>query len=224
MNGVWADIVVILLVAIFAIVGWYKGFMKSVIGIASLVASLVLAWMLSPAVADLFIIAGLKEGIYERIAGTIGGGNAWLDGLPEAWRSAVEAGQSGAISATANMISEAIVNIIAFLTVLIVVRVLIWVAANMLNLLAKLPVINFFNRTMGLALGVIQGMLIVLILLTMVYAIMPMRENPVLAQAIENSQLTKFIYENNPITDLIGRTENITETENVYEETTAGEA
>lgn len=226
MNNSWADIILIAITVLFAAVGWRKGLMKSIVGIVSLVLSFILAIMLSPAVADFLILIGTKERIYEKILMTIGGsGEAeWISTLPEFMRSAVEAGQNDAATRAASTISDMTVNIIAFVLVLIVARILIWIAAKILDLISKLPVLNFFNRTLGMILGAAEGILIVFIILAIISAVMPMRENPDVAQTIENSQIVKYMYECNPITKLLDKTQNIIETENDYDEATARKA
>ena len=221
MNGMYADIIVAAIMLIFAVAGFRRGFIKSVASTVSLVASFVLAWMISPAVADFLILLGVKEQIYEKVAATLGSGGAEsLSSLPEAVRDAIMAGQADALTKTAISVAEICVNIIAFVSVLIIVRILIWILVKTLNLIAKLPVISFFNRSLGLAFGAAQGILVVFILMTVLQAVAPMQDNPKLMQTIESSYITKTVYENNPITRLIYKDKILTETENEYGEAT----
>ncbi len=56
--------------------------------------------------------------------------------------------------------------------------------------------------------------------MTVLQAVVPMQDNPKLMQTIENSYITKTVYENNPITRLIYKDKILTETENEYGEAT----
>lgn len=221
MNGMYADIIVAAILLIFAVVGFKRGFIKSIASTVSLVASFVLAWMISPAVADFLILLGVKEQIYEKVSATLGSGGAEsLSALPEAVSNAIMTGQADVLTKTAISVAEICVNIIAFVSVLIIVRILIWILVKTLNLIAKLPVISFFNRSLGLVFGAAQGILVVFILMTVLQAVVPMQDNPKLMQTIENSYITKTVYENNPITRLIYKDKILTETENEYGEAT----
>lgn len=220
-----ADIILICIAVLFAVIGWRRGLMKSIVKIGSLFLSFIVATALSPTVADLLILLGTKEKIYEKILNTISGSNEseWSNALPDFMRSAVEAAKSDATARTASLISDITVNIISFIALLIAARIIIWIIVKMLDLLSRLPVLSFFNRTLGMFLGIAEGAALVFVVLAIISAVIPMSKNPSLANTIENSQIVKYMYENNPVTNLI-KTENITETENDYDEAAAQQA
>ncbi len=158
MNGMYADIIVAAILLIFAVVGFKRGFIKSIASTVSLVASFVLAWMISPAVADFLILLGVKEQIYEKVSATLGSGGAEsLSALPEAVSNAIMTGQADVLTKTAISVAEICVNIIAFVSVLIIVRILIWILVKTLNLIAKLPVISFLTEASDLSSGRRRG-------------------------------------------------------------------
>ncbi len=200
-----ADIIVIVIVAGFAIFGYKKGFVRSIVGILSLAASIVLAWLLYPVVADLLVAFGVESALVESIQATLStymGGGAELETLPEAIRSAAEQGRDGMILGAAEAVAQIVLNIIAFLAVLLLSRIAIWIGIRVLNILANLPVIGFFNRTAGLLLGAVQGVIVVYIILTVIYAAAPLRESTAVSTAIQGSALTASMYENNPIINI----------------------
>ena len=77
------------------------------------------------------------------------------------------------------------------------------VLGRILDLFASLPVIGFFNRLAGMALGLLEGLLIACILLAVVYAVVPLRNNTYLSYAIEQSAATRILYLNNPLVRLV---------------------
>ncbi len=198
-----ADILVVLIVTVFAILGYKKGFVKSVVGILSLAASIVLAWVLYPIAADLLKTFGVENVLFESIQRTaenyIGGE---FESIPAAMRSVAEAGANGIVYGVAEGGAKIVLNIIAFICVMIASRIIIWVGVRLLKILSSIPVISLFNRVGGLFLGVCQGILIVYLLLTMIFAIEPLKNIDLISMAVKDSEITAKMYENNPVTNI----------------------
>lgn len=55
--------------------------------------------------------------------------------------------------------------------------------------------------------GIIEGVIIIYLVLALVYAITPLRENENTQKYISESTLTKAMYENNPIVQLVTPTD-----------------
>lgn len=206
-----ADIVVILIIAGFAIFGYKKGLVRSVVGILSLAASIALAWILYPVVADLLVTFGVDTLLFENIQSMIGGvigGDTELQALPEVIKAAAESGRNGLIDSAAGAATQIVLNIIAFLSVLILSRIIIWIGIRVLNILSKLPVIGFFNRAGGLLIGALQGAIVVYIVLAIVYAAVPLRNSPDINKAMESSALAGKMYQENPIINIFVNNQN----------------
>lgn len=198
-----ADIIVVLIIAVFALLGYKKGFVKSVVGILSFVASMVLAWFLYPVAADLLKTFGVESALFESIQNTVGsyvGGD--LDALPEAIRSAAEVGKDGIVYGVAEGAAKVILNIIAFICVMILSRIIIWIGVRLLKILSSIPVISFFNRIGGLLLGIFQGILVIYVILTIVFAVEPLKTSEGISRAVKESVITAQMYKNNPIVDI----------------------
>lgn len=201
-----ADIIIFLIIGGFALLGFKKGFVRSVVGILSLAASAVLAWLLYPVVSDILTSIGIKMALTENIQGSLGeyiGGGGELSMLPQGIRAAIESGRAELISSAADTAAQIALNIIAFIAVLIVSRIIIWLAVRLLNIIAKLPVIGLFNRAAGMLLGALQGVAVVYIILTVIYATAPMDGGTEINSMIEESALASVMYENNPIVDVV---------------------
>ena len=201
-----ADIIIFLIIGGFALLGFKKGFVRSVVGILSLAASAVLAWLLYPVVSDILTSLGIKMALTENIQGSLGeyiGGGGELSMLPQGIRAAIESGRAELISSAADTAAQIALNIIAFIAVLIVSRIIIWLAVRLLNIIAKLPVIGLFNRAAGMLLGALQGVAVVYIILTVIYATAPMDGGTEINSMIEESALASVMYENNPIVDVV---------------------
>lgn len=205
MQGVafsYMDFIVIGIIAVFALIGIKRGFVRSIVGIISLGASILLAWLLYPVVSDLFKTIGVGTAIHEKILdvltdciGVSGEGMA----LPIFMKDAIESGRQELILEATNTATDMVLNIISFIAVLILSRIIIFIAQKLLIVLSELPLIGFFNKLAGLAFGAIQGLLIVFIVFTIIYATVPLNEDSGIGEAIENSVIAGKLYEANPL-------------------------
>lgn len=218
-NLSYMDFIVIAIIAIFAVFGYKRGFLRSVVGILSLIASIALAWMLYPIVTDLFTSLGFRNVVFEEIQNVLSshiGNSEQIAALPQFMRAAATAGSAEVIASTAAALTETVMNIISFIAVLIIARIIIWIAQKLLIAVSKMPLISLVNKLAGLVLGVAQGLLITFILFSLIYAIVPMSDNSSLYSSIENSVIAGKIYDANPIINIFVSDESITpqETEN----------
>lgn len=199
-----ADIIIALIVAGFAVFGYKKGFVGSVVGILSLAASLILAWFLYPIIADLLVTFGVKSGIAEGIQSVIGTNTVATEGImmPQGIQTAINAGVYDFTYGVAEAIATVTVKVISFLAVLLVSRIIIWIAIKLLRVLSNLPVIGFFNHITGLILGAAQGILVTYILLAIIYVAVPVGSANAISNSIEGSRLAEPMYRGNPIVNI----------------------
>lgn len=99
----------------------------------------------------------------------------------------------------ANTCINVVSVVLAFLLIFIGVRLLL----NALNLISELPVLNFFNRFCGLAVGALKGISIVWIACTVLTFFQCSAKFTGLFTALEASHIAKAAYENNILLYLI---------------------
>ncbi len=209
----YMDIIVVVIIAFFAIWGFKRGFVKSIVGMLSLAASLILAWMLYPIVSELLEAIGVKTAIFESIQNVLYAHtqSEGIDKLPEFLQAAAAEGQRGMIENAAGGASKLVLDIVSFVVVLVLSRIIIWIAQKFLIVISELPIIGLLNRFAGLLFGAAQGTLIVFIIFTVVYAISPLRENGDIVTTIESSAIAKRIYDVNPIVNIFISDEEVNE-------------
>ena len=61
------DIIVLIMLLIFTVAGFKKGFVGNLVGFISLVASVILAWILYPVIADMLMGFGIRDYIYNTV-------------------------------------------------------------------------------------------------------------------------------------------------------------
>lgn len=207
----WADLIVVLFVLLLLLLGFRKGLLAMVYRFTSFFVSLVIAWLLYPRAADLLSAFGLEQWIADLVRAnyvepSLEQATADISDLPAYLQSMVQSGQIGLTDAATAQVTHLIMNIAAFVLVLILVRLVVWVIGQLLHVVSKLPVIGCLNRIGGAALGAAEGILLVYIVLALLFAAAPLRSSQQVEQYIEQSVLTKAMYENNPLVQLVSPT------------------
>ena len=208
-----ADIVVVLIIVLFAVYGWRRGIMRSIIGLLSLAASIVLAYILRPIISDLLNASPLHNIVLGSISERLNSSAAEKAALlPKTIQSAVESGTNALTSGMAAQLTGFVINIISFILVLAAARLIILVAARILKTASKLPVIGLIDKAAGMFVGVVKAVVIVYVVLAIIGAAVPATDNNYLIYTIENSMLAKSMYVQNPICEFLSGGTNSSET------------
>lgn len=200
------DILAALIFVFFIRHGYKNGFIKSAYRAAAFFAALVLAYLLYPYVRDIITGSGFASAVRAQILGNFensgGEGLFSAPALPGYLQSMAANGQIALSDAVAGFLTGLAVNVAAFLIVFIVVRLLIAIVGRLIHIMSKLPVISFFDRGLGVVMGIAESVLLIYLVLAVIYAAAPLRQNPVVYNYISESTLIKTMYENNPIIEI----------------------
>lgn len=94
-------------------------------------------------------------------------------------------------------------SIIAFVVLLCVVKAVLYLIGQSVQLLAKLPIISFADKWLGLGLGLIKGFVGIWIGTIVVAFLVGFPKFQTLSVLLSESTLGKWFYENNMILDII---------------------
>ncbi len=188
----WIDFIVIGLIAAFAIVGLFKGFIMSIYKLVAFVVCIFASIKFSPAVAQIIS----KTSVYDWIKNTIVknlpliGKEAFASSeavsgaagaetvlgtlpLPEFFRksllgklpSASELiNTEGIVNAIGDELAKMIVSVLSLIVLYIVLRVILAFVGLLLKGISELPVFKQVNKLGGFILGALQGFLAIYIL------------------------------------------------------------
>lgn len=205
---------VLAVLGLSALYGYKRGLVRILLSMVAMLVTFVLAGLLTiPVSAMVEAVTPLDEKISESVTELVAenevvdiAGIEKLD-LPEPIKevlvegaTAIETGfNEYIVTAIADMLLRAIVFFILIIVIYIVVRIVI----KMLDFISRLPVVNTINKSGGLVVGLLQGLLIIWIacLVVTAFADKPWAQE-VFAQINANSLLT-FIYNNNLITFIV---------------------
>ena len=220
------DLGCLAILIVFMLSGWFKGLVRSMFGIVFTLVSMYLTYRLLPPAVRFLRMCGVYDSIRQGLEQTVnlqGAANDVVHELqtefinslpqspfilghiqannnPEAYAVLNVSNLSGYI---AGYFANMAVNLIAIAALFIIIRILMSLVVNVMDLLAKLPVINLLNRAGGAAFGLVSGLLFVWVALCVVTFIFLNNGGADLYNNIESGVLTGILYDNNPIMKVI---------------------
>lgn len=220
----WLLIVVLAIVAIAAILGAYKGFLRLLFSLVAVVLLICLVGYAAPHVStfiqthtnigqaiSLRIAEKLEVSMDTAIDSTVQSQEQGLEAagihLPDVlqellFEKTVDAAQ-GAIAQTGvyqqlgDQVAGIVVTVLSFVIALVIALLIVFIIGKMTDLANKIPVVKGFNRVLGFFAGIFLGFVIVWILFMLVGVMSgtALGQN-VLVAILENPFLTSLYNEN----------------------------
>ena len=207
------DLLLAALVVVSFIIGYKKGFIKSVWKIAALVITIVLVMALKVPAISFLSGTALASNIHARIAETVsipqgGGVNiAEVLNLPDFMNNEVnnQINNTQEITSSINdtvcaSLTNLFITIIACVALFIIIRLLLTATFMIINGVSKAPVINGVNRLAGGILAAVNIIFIVFIILALVSLFAPADSS--LFEMIEHTYVVKYLYNYNILLQL----------------------
>jgi lysylphosphatidylglycerol synthetase-like protein (DUF2156 family) len=205
--GIVIDIILLAILMLTIFMGYKKGLVKVIFKVfAFLVALIVTIFLYKPVTNIVINNTELDEKIANIIIekGTVENDDATesnsVDKYIENTKNDI---QNGIVNSAAVTISVNLVSIIVMIALFIVVRVALIFVGFFANSLAELPIVKQFNKAGGIAYGALQGIVIILAILAIIYFISSTTKDSNIVSIINTSFITKIIYYNNPILNII---------------------
>lgn len=215
------DWIVILIIIIFAISGYKKGLVRSITTLCSSIMALVLSFIVYPAMNMILkltpIYTSIYQGVFKEIEiidfgkGIQSQGNAILENitwLPKFLTMQIKNNNNTAMyellgaktiqEYISSYIANMIVNMIALLITWLLLKIVLGAVLRLLgSIIEHLPVVSNLNRSIGLILGVLKGIITLSVIGLLIPLIITIPNFQDVSQSIETSILTKWLYENN---------------------------
>lgn len=207
---------------LFMYMGYRRGLIRTVFSLVSFALAIILAIYLFPIVAGWLRETALFTGLKDYIIRTMGLEYAvqthsadliYSLPIPDILRRNLLENNTPNMFELLNVqtIEEYIaayfaglaINIIAIILVFIAVRLILGLVSRVLDIVGKLPVINQFNRVGGLLLGLLKGVIVVWIGLTIMNLFFLDPTMPGLQNMLAESLIAGWFYEYNPIMQII---------------------
>ena len=104
-----------------------------------------------------------------------------------------------AIETVADTVSVKAVEILTAVVLYIAIRIIIIFLSFLSDSIAKIPIIKQFNEVGGIIYGLLKSIIIVYLILTIIFIINSIKGSGPVGDAIEDSYITKYLYNNNVI-------------------------
>lgn len=222
----WLFGLVVLFLVVSAVIGYKKGFVKIAYGLAATIVTLFLVSILAPHVQTILIektplyekvetvcVETIKEKIEATMNETGASVSAALEQsgikLPEALTGVVEnIGEDNAQAAEVaqkigSALAEWLMLMISFVITYIVVVILLKILEKVLNIATRLPVLKGTNKTLGVVMGLGQGIIDLWLAALMLSAMCTTELGMQLIALVNENFFLKFMYDHNGILYLI---------------------
>lgn len=202
------DIILVALLALGAYSGHKKGLVGILVGFASLILSIVLAFCFQSVVADGLYDLGLGNSIKGTVQTTIQ--NQLKDGtaLTDTMYGKIisNAATDTSVADASEVVTRFILKGVSFIIILLVVRLICYIIQMILNVVFNLPILSSINGIGGTAVGLISVLLKVWILLAIISFISPIEMFSFLGDAINKTFLIRLMYNCNVLVAIIKAT------------------
>ncbi len=217
--GIVIDIVVIAILVLNIIIGYKKGLINVVFNILAFFIAIIITFILYKPVSN-FIINNteiddkIKQTIIENSKKEDNSDNEKTESsniiqkyVEDSIKNAEEDAKEKTIELVANTISIRGVEILTGILLFIVTRLILIVLGFITKFVANLPLIKQFNEIGGVLYGLLKGLLIIYIILTIMFFVVSINQKGIISETIENSYITKILYDNNIIVNycLLGK-------------------
>lgn len=220
------DIVIILIVLFFVLIGKKRGFALSLLSTCSIILSIVISLFLyQPVETYLRENTELKEQISNAIISSMnnedksdqestnenqqgesegkGFFNSLINNYVNLGKEKAEETKNQVVQQTAENITENILKVLSFVIVYILVTVILLILKFALKIFTKLPVINQIDKIGGIVLGFAEGVIIVYIIIAIISIVVPEKKDGNISQRIDESYIGRYVYNNNVIKNKI---------------------
>lgn len=220
--GFVIDGIIILIFALFVFLGYKRGLIGVAFKILSFLAALVIAFVLYKPVAG-FIIdnttfdeqienaiidSAKKEENLQEGESTVNQEESTTskvitDYINEQVENISQQAKEDIANSVARDIAVNVINGISLISLFIVAKIVLLFAKALSDLIAKLPLIKQFNKIGGTLYGILEGLLIIYLVLAIISFIAPMIETSGIPQAINQSIVGSYLYNNNLLLKII---------------------
>jgi len=201
--GVIVDLIIIAIVLLFIIVGYKKGLTGSLIKLLSFAIAVVLALILYKPVANTIIQrTQIDENLENAIITTFRSQEnnqikqeKKQSNMPETIVNnintqideATAEAKNAIVENTAMKTTKTIINIGSGILIYIIVRFILFIISIFAKQITKLPIIKQMDKTGGIIYGILEGMVIVYILLSIISLLSVIWNDNIIIQAITKS-------------------------------------
>lgn len=209
------DLILIGIILLSTFLGYKKGLIGVAFKIVSFIIALIVTLILFKPISNYIITNtefanNIENAIVEKLStaeieeGQINEEstdlpNVVVDYINEGIQDTVNQAKDSVVRVVAHNLTETAISIIVMIGIFIITRLILLFAKILLEAVSELPIVKQFNEVGGIIYGIIRAMLLIYVILAIISLTLPMLDETMILSAINNSILTKILYNNNII-------------------------
>ena len=211
--GIILDIILIAIMALSIFFGYKKGLVKVAVKLCAFLIAVIVTLIFYKPVSNLIIENTqldekieniiIENGTKELEESEEENKENFLENMQNYVDDTVTEAQNEIVESVANEVSVRLINIIVIIGLFVATRLLLIVLVLISDLITSIPIIKQFNELGGVIYGIIRGLLLIYLILSVVFLIVSMTANNNLLTTIESSIITEFMYKNNILLNII---------------------
>lgn len=218
--GLVIDLIIILILGLCIFSGYKRGLAKCLLKICTSILAIIIAIVLyKPFVTFIVENTTIDENLQMSLEKIINEDNQDEDGklisedsgmpkpivkfLNENVGDTINENKETAVSNATRSAAILIVDIAGVIIIYILAKILLKILTVFIDIAAKLPLIKEFNKVGGLIYGVLEGVIVIFLILTIISIMTPLIGNYTLVDLILSSTIGKVLYNNNIFFNLI---------------------
>ncbi|MBQ9657812.1 MAG: CvpA family protein [Clostridia bacterium] len=211
--GIIIDLIIIAIIISSTILGYKKGLVKVAVKLFAVIIAIIVTLILYKPVSNLIIKnTEIDENIQKVI---IENGKtekqeqndeekaSFMTYIEKYVQDSVTDAKNEAVESVAVVVSEKLINIMVIVGLFILTRLVLILLTLVSDVITKMPIIKQFNKAGGIVYGLLKGLIIVYIVLAVAFFAMSISANQTLTDIINSSILTKAMYSNNILLNII---------------------
>lgn len=211
--GIILDIILVAIIALNVFICYKKGLVKLAVGLIAVLVSVILAVLLYKPVSNIIINnTELDEKIKSAITENFVSeeetteeteDNGFMKYIEKYVEDPVNKTKNEIVVEASGVIATKLIDIIAMVSIFIVARLVLILLTFITDMITSLPILKQFNELGGILYGLIKALLIIYVLLAIAFFIVYTTGATGLGDAITNSFITKFFYNNNLLLSIL---------------------
>ena len=211
--GIIIDVVIIAILILSICLGYKKGLVNVIFNIFAFIVAIVATLILYKPISNIVINnTQIDENIRNAIIEKYGvedveenekkstGLSAFIEGTIE---EATNETKEETVENLANEISVKAIQVVTGIILFVIIRIVLIFLKFLTESLASHPIIRQFNGVGGALYGALRAVVIVYILVNVLYLALSVNQNGKIQEAVDNSYITKYLYEHNLIINTI---------------------
>lgn len=196
--GILVDIIIVAIIVLSTFLAYRKGLAVLAIKLCAVIIAVVVTLLLYKPISNLIIDkTNIDETIESAILEKSGEITKSEDKEDDFVESVVDQAKTGAIAQTAKNLSVQIINIAVIIILFFGIKFAMRFVSIIADKVAKLPIINKFNKIGGIIYGLVRGFILVYTCLLFISFVGQVNTKNPVHESIEQSNLGKMMYENN---------------------------